>query len=129
MTDWAAVRGRQFPGAAKHTSYLNTAVSGLMSAAAAEASSAATQEWIDNAAAAVYDPDGKLDEAREGLAAMMNCDIGEVAITGNTTDGLNIACGLLDTDAIAVLAAHNVPAASGLCLRTTGPACASRRHI
>ena len=32
----------------------------------------------------------KLDEAREGLAKMMNCDAGEVAITGNTTDGANL---------------------------------------
>ena len=32
MADWAALRADHFPGAAKHAAYLNSAVSGLMSA-------------------------------------------------------------------------------------------------
>jgi selenocysteine lyase/cysteine desulfurase len=32
----------------------------------------------------------------------MGCDVGEVAITGNTTDGLNVACSLLNADAVAL---------------------------
>ena len=54
-----------------------------------------------NAAAAVYDV-SKLEEARQRLARMMGCSVGEVAITGNTTDGLNIACSLLNADAVAL---------------------------
>ena len=101
MPDWAAVRETQFPGIAKHVSYLNTAVSGLMSRAAVAAVAEENEKWAADAAAAVYNV-SKLDEAREGLARMMGCDVGEVAITGNTTDGLNIACALLDTDAVAL---------------------------
>ena len=101
MVDWDALRRVQFPGAAKHAAYLNTAVSGLVSRAAATALSAANELWVENAAAAVYDV-SRLNEARERLARLMGCEVGEVAITGNTTDGLNIACSLLKADAVAL---------------------------
>jgi post-segregation antitoxin (ccd killing protein) len=53
VVDWAAVRRLQFPGADQHASYLNTAVSGLMSTAASKALAQATEQWLENAAAAV----------------------------------------------------------------------------
>lgn len=75
-----------------------------MSADAAAGLASATQGWIDNATSAVYDVfDGSLLEAAlHGLAQLLNCEVGELALTGNTTDGLNIAAQMLNTDCIAL---------------------------
>ena len=102
--DWAGVRARLFPGAARHTAYLNTAVGGMMSADAVAGLASATQDWVNNPTSAVYDVfDGSLLEAAlEGLAQLLSCDVGELALTGNTTDGLNIAAQMLKTDCIAL---------------------------
>ena len=75
-----------------------------MSADAVAGLASATQDWVNNPTSAVYDVfDGSLLEAAlEGLAQLLSCDVGELALTGNTTDGLNIAAQMLKTDCIAL---------------------------
>ena len=46
MVDWDYVRRNHFPGAAQHRSYLNTAVSGLMSSVALSAFAKANEQWV-----------------------------------------------------------------------------------
>ena len=95
--DWAAVRREHFPGADTHAAYLNSAVAGLLSAPAIQAVRDATEAWAENPAAEIYDVFGgsMLERARQGLARMLGCEEGEVALTGNTTDGLSVAAAMV----------------------------------
>ena len=102
MVDWADLRCKQFPGASEHASYLNSAVSGLMSRSAAAAIAAAAQEWCGDGAAAVMDPSAQLQSVRAGLARLLHCSMAEIALTGNASDSLNTAAAMLDTDAVAL---------------------------
>eukprot|EP01051_Picozoa_sp_SAG22_P026361 SAG22_NODE_8278_length_668_cov_0.850615_1_plen_167_part_01 len=96
---WAELRANHFPGAARHTAYLNSAVSGLMSTDVARASAQCTEAWVQDAAAAVYDTSG-LDACRAKLTKMLHCPVESVGLTGHTGDGLNIAAHLLDCDVV-----------------------------
>lgn len=82
--------------------YLDSAVSGLMSRAAGDAVAAATAAWGADGSAAVMDPDGRLDEVRQGLAGLLGCTEAELAITGNASESLSTAAVLLDCDAVAL---------------------------
>eukprot|EP01045_Picozoa_sp_COSAG04_P017824 COSAG04_NODE_1605_length_6179_cov_116.914638_1_plen_114_part_00 len=110
--DWAAVRREHFPGADTHAAYLNnSAVAGLLSAPAIQAVRDVTEAWAENPAAEIYDVFGgsMLERARQGLARMLGCEEGEVALTGNTTDGLSVAAAMVPPHPIHPPMATNTP--------------------
>ena len=93
---WSRVRDEQFPGAKLHAGYLNASVAGIVSRDAVDAFAAATANWAEDPARAVYDT-GALNGAREKLARLLRCEVEQVGLTMHTSDGINIAAHLLQS--------------------------------
>ncbi|GCE15809.1 aminotransferase class V-fold PLP-dependent enzyme [Tengunoibacter tsumagoiensis] len=95
--DMAEVR-QQLPSLEKHI-YMNTAAFGplLRCAPQAMASWLETEATEGRLGLATYEPMGKLyTETRSTIARLINADVDEIALTGNTGEGLNIICNGFD---------------------------------
>jgi L-cysteine/cystine lyase len=90
--DWAAVRDR-FP-VTRRVAYLNSGFQGPMSDAVAGAMRARSDLEVEYGATSRRAMDDKADSSnrlREAAARLLGADPDEVALTGNTTEGVNIA--------------------------------------
>src|SRR5215472_2504443 len=85
---------RELPGIATHT-YLNTASFGPLLRCVPPAMNAWLQKecFEGRLGMSTYEAMGKLyAEARGYIARLLNADIDEIALSGNTGEGLNIIC-------------------------------------
>jgi L-cysteine/cystine lyase len=97
MPDAAAFRA-EFP-VLQRVAYLNAGTEGPVPRRAAEAAKARLESELNDGRAGrpYFDATIELaDRARAGYAAVLGCDVGELALTGSTTDGVNTVLAGLD---------------------------------
>jgi L-cysteine/cystine lyase len=88
----------QMPAVTRHV-YLNTGTNGPLTTHAVNAITASAQQELENGriGQAAYDRLlGVMNQARALLAELLACSVDEVALTHNTTEGMNIALMGLD---------------------------------
>jgi len=96
MINWDDIR-RQFP-VTENSTYLNAAAAGPLSRATMAAATAYYQQMMDDADTHWDEWLGKREEVRRKVAAFINAEPDEIALTTNTSSGMSVIVDALETD-------------------------------
>lgn len=95
MTDWAEIR-KQFP-VTENSTYLNTAAAGPLARATSEAASRYYQQMMDDGDVHWDQWLEQREEVRRKVATFINAEPDEIALTTNTSSGMNVIVDALET--------------------------------
>lgn len=95
MINWDEIR-KQFP-VTKNSTYLNAAAAGPLSRAVSAAGSEYYRQMMEDGDTHWDEWLGKREEVRRKVAAFINAEPGEVALTTNTSSGMNVIVDALET--------------------------------
>ena len=95
MVDWDDIR-KQFP-VTEDSTYLNAAAAGPLSRATMEAATEYYRQMMDDADTHWDEWLAKREEVRRKVAAFINAEPDEIALTTNTSSGMNVIVDALET--------------------------------
>jgi cysteine desulfurase/selenocysteine lyase len=95
MINWAEIR-KQFP-VTENSTYLNAAAAGPLSRATLAAATEYYQQMTDDADTHWDEWLEKREEVRQKIAAFINAEPDEIALTTNTSSGMNVIIDTLET--------------------------------
>lgn len=95
MINWDEIR-KQFP-VTEHSTYLNAAAAGPLARQTMEAATEYYRQMMDNADTHWDEWLAKREEVRRKVAAFINAEPDEVALTTNTSSGMNVIVDALET--------------------------------
>src|SRR3982074_261072 len=94
MTNWNEIR-KQFPVTEK-VAYLNTAAAGPLSRRVTEAATGYYQQMMDDGDVHWDEWLGRRENVRQRIAAFINAEPDEIALTTNTSSGMNVIIDALE---------------------------------
>src|SRR6266852_6058246 len=94
MIDWDDIR-KQFP-VTQNSTYLNAAAAGPLSSATMEAATEYYRQMMDDADTHWDEWLAKREEVRRKVAAFINAEPDEIALTTNTSSGMNVIMDALE---------------------------------